>query len=95
MARHRHARVAAGGRPVHRHAGKAAGAEGRLPGGSGVPQGLHRCGAARAAGRANEKECLWPVPVAPAARYRFLTHEYQVNHDCVQADHETQCKKRK
>ena len=62
LARHRHARVAARGRAVHRDDRKAAGPEGRLPGGDRLPQGLHRCRAAGKAGAAAGQERLRPVP---------------------------------
>ena len=43
LARHRHARVPAGGGDVHPGHREAPGPEGRLPGGDRLPQRLHRC----------------------------------------------------
>ena len=55
VARHRHARVAARGRAVHRDDRAAAGPQDRLPGGDRVAPGLHRRAALEALGQALAK----------------------------------------
>ncbi len=68
LARHRHPRLAARGRQLHRHAREAPGPEGRLPGGDRIPLGMDLRRAARGAGRADAEERLRRLSQAGAAR---------------------------
>ena len=71
LARHRHARVAARGRAVHRDDRAAAGPQDRVPGGDRLAHGLDRRRARSSAlGSAAGEERLRPVPARAAARRR-------------------------
>ena len=68
LARHRHARIAARGRAVHRDDRDAAGPQDRLSGGDRLSPGLHRRRALERLGQADGQERLRPVSARPVAR---------------------------
>ncbi len=67
LARHRHPRIAAAGVQLHPDPRGAPGAEGRLPGGDSLAQGLYRRGRSGEARRYNGQEQLRGLPLRPAA----------------------------
>src|SRR5258708_32390888 len=72
MARHGHARGTDGSLVIHSDSGEATGPDGRLPRGNRLSLRLHYRRATGSAGATHAQQWIWRLPVAIAARARFL-----------------------